>query len=93
MENTSNKIELYNRYHSDVYLEQIENNAWKLSGDDNALHWIRVGYSDKEDTIAFIDPSGGPFLSVGGKVEGKTISEIKHQKGLGFILTLKDEDS
>lgn len=31
--------------------------------------YMRIGYFDDNETIAFVDPSGGPFLHVGSTLE------------------------
>lgn len=76
---------LSNRYKEHNYLRQIGDKEYRYEGD---LEYIRVGYSTKDKyKIEFIDPSGGPFLSVGSEVfgiEGK-IAEI-NKEDKTFIL-------
>lgn len=59
------KIKLYNRDGADLWLEKEDSNIWKLKVDQNhtyVLKYIRIiGYPE----IEAIDPSGGPFISVG----------------------------
>ena len=78
-------ILLSNRHKENNYLRQIKDKEYKYEGD---LEYIRVGYSQKDKyKIEFIDPSGGPFLSVGSEVfgiEGK-ITEI-NKEDKTFIL-------
>lgn len=78
-------IKLSNRYKDKNYLRQIGDKEYKYEGD---LEYIRIGYSTKDKyKIEFIDPSGGPFLSVGSEVfgiEGK-IAEI-NKEDKTFIL-------
>lgn len=84
-------IELYNRYHSKLWLEFVEDNKWILKGDDNAMHYHRIGYERNNATINFVDPSGGPFLSVGSTIEdNKKIKSIERSPS-GYIFTLEDE--
>ena len=79
------KIKLYNRYNTDIYLEYISENWYKLQGD---LSFCRIGYASK-DVIDFIDPSGGPFMQVGSfTIDNKTLQEIKPVETGGFILKL-----
>lgn len=59
----------------------------------------RAGYNNYETKeIQFVDPSGGPFISVGdsldklafkGDKKGKIITEIKFADG-GIIFTIKE---
>lgn len=78
-------IKLSNRYKDKNYLRQIGDKEYKYEGD---LEYIRIGYSTEDKhKIEFIDPSGGPFLSVGSEVfgiEGK-IKEI-NKEDKTFIL-------
>ena len=78
-------IKLSNRYKDKDYLRQISDNEYKYEGD---LEYLRIGYRTEDKyKIDFIDPSGGPFLSVGSEVfgiEGK-ITEI-NQVDNNYIL-------
>lgn len=78
-------IKLSNRYKDKNYLRQISDNEYKYEGD---LEYLRIGYRTEDKyKIDFIDPSGGPFLSVGSEVfgiEGK-ITEI-NQVDNNYIL-------
>jgi hypothetical protein len=78
-------IKLSNRYKDKNYLRQIGDKEYKYEGDSD---YLRIGYStDDKYKIEFIDPSGGPFLSVGSEVfgiEGK-ITEI-NKEDKTFIL-------
>lgn len=83
------QINLYNRYGENIYLEHIKDNDWLLKGQD--LSFMRVIFDGEGFTkIHAIDPSGGPYLSVGSKVHNQIISDIVDSKK-GFIITLKDE--
>lgn len=73
-------INLHNRDRAKLYLEKINNEnpgLWKLKVDDKhkyVLEYIRViGHSldGRIVNIEAIDPSGGPFISIGDKFEEK----------------------
>lgn len=88
------KIKLYNRDGADLYLENCGVNLWKLSVDDKhkyVLGYIRVGYEIDNKTINFIDPSGGPYLSVGQRVNKDYVisSIIEADKQFKIQLTKK----
>lgn len=88
------KIKLYNRDGADLYLENCDVNLWKLSVDDKhkyVLGYIRVGYENDNKTINFIDPSGGPYLSVGQRVNKDYVisSIIEADKQFKIQLTKK----
>lgn len=76
------------------WLEPYKENEYLLKSE---LSHIRVGtYKDSTD-IVFIDPPGGPFMSVGSEVsiEGitKIIESIRHIKGKGFAIKVYDLSS
>ena len=66
-------INLYNRYREKTYLEQIEDNKYKII----CSEYIRIGYpsgTSVENMVNtfgydFIDPSGGPFMQVGHELD------------------------
>lgn len=78
------KIKLFNRDGADLWLEKIEEvephiSKWglKVDGEHNyCLEYIRVigGSLDenlKVKNIQSVDPSGGPFISIGDEFEDK----------------------
>ena len=74
MKNTENKILLPNRYEDKNYLIKESEHTYCIEFDKNAdPHMGVVGDLEK---IEAIDPSGGPFISVGDEVEGKKIIRI-----------------
>lgn len=65
------EIKLFNRDGADLYLKNCDVNLWELNVDDKhkyVLEFIRIGYKSDNKTIDFIDPSGGPYLSVGQRI-------------------------
>lgn len=75
------EIKLYNRDGADLKLVktdvQIKPNvySWKMDVDRNhsyIFEYCRIVYSNNDfKKIVSIDPSGGPFLSVGDELENK----------------------
>ena len=82
-------IQLPNRYGYDVHLEQIEGDQYLFDGDNNAFEYHRVIFEKSPDEIHAVDPSGGPYLSIGYVVGKQTVTKIVHEKGKGYIVTLK----
>lgn len=78
------KIVLYSRYDYIHTLEHIGNNLWKLKCDPNSPQIVRF-IGDYPNNIKAIDPDGGPFLSVGSKVNEYTIKSIMPQGVLELI--------
>lgn len=67
-----------NRYGDEYSFEKIAENTYKIVGD---LKWWRCGGKEgqsgiDEQDLGFVDPSGGPFISVGGKIDGREIVRI-----------------
>lgn len=82
------KIRLRTHDGSNNYLQLIEGrpNTYKLV---TQFNFIRSG--QVSDGREFIDPSGGPMLVVGEKIDGTdyVIESIGFEKGVGRILILK----
>jgi hypothetical protein len=55
------KVDYYNRYGDIIVFEKINSNTIKMSG----FEYSRTGYNTDNETIDFIDPSGGPYIGVG----------------------------
>ena len=88
MENQT-RIKLHSRDRVNNWLVPYKDNIYLL---ESELDHIRVGYMNSDhDMIAFIDPPGGPFMSVGNTVDevGKTIASIDAIRGKGFAITFK----
>lgn len=87
------EINLGNRYGYDIHLKSLTDSKWLLEIDERAIY-TRIGGKNLPDNIEYVDPEGGPFLSVGGTIEGKTITKIEalvKDKYNDFILTLEDK--
>jgi hypothetical protein len=76
-----------NRYGNEYEYVVIDDNTMTIKGD---LEYWRFG--GREGTsgvdmndLGFIDPSGGPFISVGMVIDGKTINKISNTSN-GFML-------
>lgn len=54
------KVTYYNRGGDTIMFEKLDDNTIKMSG----FKYYRTGYND-DDSINFIDPSGGPYIGVG----------------------------
>lgn len=86
-----NEIPLFNRYGSKVYLEHKEGNIYYLRGDEDALMAVGVIFNGSPNNITAIDPSGGPYISVGSKTtEGYIVESIESTKE-GFKIKFKEQ--
>lgn len=59
-------IILISRYREKHVLKHLYDNTYVFLPKDG---YMRAGYFDDNKTIAFVDPSGGPFLHVGTTLE------------------------
>jgi len=67
-----------NRYGNEYTFEKIDKNTYTIVGD---LKYWRYGGQDGQESIdysnlGFVDPSGGPFISVGYLIEGRKVVRI-----------------
>ena len=57
------KASYYNRYGDDILFEEIENEI-HMSGFN--MDWMRYGWSNEDEKkIIMVDPSGGPYITLG----------------------------
>lgn len=74
-----------NRYGDEYWFEQIDKDVYKIMGD--LTHW-RFGGKDNEvgvneDDLGFVDPSGGPFISIGSELPiGKVKTISSNENGI-----------
>lgn len=74
------EIQLHSRGGIDNRLIQVEGEPLKftLKTDYN----YRVGFTDENhEEYTFIDPAGGPFITVGSEIEGHKVKAI-HKGGI-----------
>lgn len=67
-------IKLHARYGYTHTLTNINGNLWQFNADPKASGYYRI--IGELNDIKALDPDGGPFLSVGDKIENKTIKSI-----------------
>lgn len=84
-------IPLLNRDGNRVYLEQKENNIYYLRGDKEALMAVGVTFDGSPNNIKVVDPSGGPYISIGSEItEGYVVESIESTKE-GFKIKFKKQ--
>jgi len=64
---------------------------WKLRTIDG---WCRYGLVENSKSLAFVNPSGGPFIALGDKLSllhrklpPVTITKIDNEEGIGIVIT------
>ena len=69
---------MHNRYGDEYWFEQLTETRYTIHGD--LKYWRFGGREGQEqmdmNNLGFVDPSGGPFIAVGGKIEGREIVGI-----------------
>jgi hypothetical protein len=68
-----------NRYGNEYTFEKVDDNTYTIVGE--LSHW-RYGGREGQDQmdfsdLGFVDPSGGPFISVGYVIEGRKVNRIR----------------
>jgi hypothetical protein len=82
------KIELKSRYGDIHILEKIEDKKYKFLPSDN---YMRCGLTEDKNKYHFVDPSGGPFISVGSilpEVNSK-VKDIEFIEGIGTVIIVE----
>jgi hypothetical protein len=68
-----------NRYGDEYSFEIVSEGVYTIVGD--LKYWRMGGREGQErmdfNDLGFVDPSGGPFISVGGTIEGRKINRIR----------------
>jgi len=68
-----------NRHGNEYHFEKVDENVYTIVGD---LDYWRYGGREGQPNIdwndlGFVDPSGGPFIGVGGLIDGRKITRIR----------------
>lgn len=96
------KIILPNRDGAKLWLEQFNNSEWRLTVDKKHLYcleYLRVTgtlSNGKITDIEAIDPSGGPYLSLGEILEGEEddyYEIVKFINPTTLLLSERDNDN
>lgn len=72
-------IYLTSRYNDTHRLERIGESDSHLFSLKTEFSY-RVGFNEDSTEYIFVDPAGGPFLTVGSKVDNYTIKSIRKGK-------------
>lgn len=72
------QLKLRNRYGDCYDFKKIDENKYVIVGD--LKYWRYGGQEGQEDVdydnLGFVDPSGGPFIGIGSKIEDRKITRI-----------------
>ena len=68
-----------NRYGNEYTFEKIDDNTYTIVGE--LKYWRYGGREGQEQMdfsdLGFVDPSGGPFVSIGYQIEGRKVNRIR----------------
>jgi hypothetical protein len=68
-----------NRYGDEYSFLKLSDNTYTIVGD--LKYWRYGGREGQEQMdltdLGFVDPSGGPFISVGSVIEGRKVTKIQ----------------
>jgi hypothetical protein len=72
-----------NRYGDIYHFEKLSENTYTIVGD--LKYWRYGGREGQQkmdmNDIGFVDPSGGPFISIGDVIEGRRVVRIRVDSG------------
>lgn len=72
-----------NRYGDIYHFEKLSENTYTIVGD--LKYWRYGGREGQQkmdmNDIGFVDPSGGPFISIGDIIEGRRVTRIRVDSG------------
>ena len=70
-----------NRYGDEYNFVKVNDNTYTIEG--NLNYWRYGGREGHQgidyNDLGFVDPSGGPFISIGYKIEGKSVNRIRSE--------------
>lgn len=72
-----------NRYGDIYHFEKLSENTYTIVGD--LKYWRYGGREGQQQMdmsdIGYVDPSGGPFISIGDVIEGRRVTRIRVDSG------------
>jgi len=83
-----------NRYGNEYHFVKTGDNEYTIKGE--LTHW-RFGGKEGEEGVSssdlgFVDPSGGPFISIGYEIEGRKVTNIaSNSEGIFFTVEAEND--
>lgn len=76
-----------NRYGDSYEFRAVDSSTYVIEGE---LKYWRMGGKEGQEGVdmsdlGFVDPSGGPFISIGYKIEGRPVTRIRAEKENLFL--------
>ena len=79
-----------NRYNDKYVFSALEEGKYLFKMEGDSLNYCRYGGKEGQvgldmQDLGMFDPSGGPYIALGTKVDGKPIVRIR-ESALGFVV-------
>jgi hypothetical protein len=82
-----------NRYGDEYEFVKVNDNTYTITGD--LKYWRMGGRENAEginmSSLAYVDPSGGPFISLGHIIKGRKVTNIASTKE-GIFFTVEENN-
>jgi len=81
-----------NRYGDEYSFQKLSENTYTIVGD---LKYWRYGGRDGQQQmdmsdIGYVDPSGGPFISLGSFIDGRRVVRIRVENGEQVLFEVEE---
>ena len=84
-----------NRYGVEYHYEKVSDNTFKFVMEESGMQYMRYGGREGQDApdmndLGFFDPSGGPFVGIGSKIESGAVTRIMSTDE-GILVEIENE--
>lgn len=84
-----------NRNREEYWFEKVSDTTYRFVMEGDSMKYYRCGGKEGQDGIdpsdlGMFDPSGGPYIGLGTKVDGKRIVKIANTDK-GFVVEVSNE--
>jgi len=81
-----------NRYGDEYRFQKLNENTYAIVGD---LKYWRYGGRDGQQQmdmsdVGYVDPSGGPFISLGSFIDGRRVVRIRVENGEQVLFEVEE---
>ena len=84
-----------NRHGVEYHYEKVGDNTFKFVMEESGMQYMRYGGREGQESLdmndlGFFDPSGGPFVGIGSKIESGTVTRIMRTDE-GILVEIENE--
>ena len=86
-----------NRYGDQYFWHPVDENTYEFKMSGISLDYARMGFKISEEEkvdytdLAFFDPSGGPYVDYGTRIDGRKVCHIENHNGCFFVEVTDEE--